>query len=298
MRGAVRHMRSIDGYATNAALPSDLVAVGEVDGSTDWERALDSVDVVVHLAARVHVMRETRVDLLSDYRCVNVGGSLNLARQAALVGVRRFIFVSSIKVNGDGTEGGRPYAADDSPAPSDPYSISKYEAEIGLSQISLETPLEVAIIRPPLVYGPGVKANFLSLARWLRKGLPLPLGAIDNRRSFVGVDNLADLIVATVCNPAAANQTFLVSDGEDLSTTDLLQRLGLALGKPARLIPVPAAVVMAGAALIGQDDMARRLLGSLEVDISKTRRVLNWEPPFTVDEQLEKMALHLLASSE
>ena len=273
-------------------LPGDTesLVVGSLDERTDWRAALTGADIVIHLAARVHVMQDTATDPLVEFRRVNVQGTLNLARQAAAAGVRRFVFISSIKVNGETTELDQPFTADDEPAPLDPYGISKMEAEQGLRKIAAGTGMEVVIIRPPLVYGPGVKANFLSMMRWLRRGVPLPLGAIHNRRSMVALDNLVDLILTCIDHPAAANQTFLVSDGEDLSTTQLLQRLGRALGKPARLIPVPAMLLKVGAALVGKPAIAQRLCGSLQVDISKTQQLLGWTPPLSVDEGLKRAA--------
>ena len=252
------------------------------------------VQIVIHAAARVHVMSESSADPLAEFRKVNVDGTLNLARQAVAAGVRRFIFVSSIKVNGEGTEPGKPYKADDAPAPVDPYGISKLEAEHGLLALAAETGMEVVIIRPVLVYGPGVKANFRSMMNWLNKGIPLPLGSIRNKRSLVALDNLVDLIVTCIEHPAAANQVFLVSDGEDLSTTELLRRMGAALGKPARLLPLPGAWLNGAACLLGKGAIAQRLCGSLQVDIEKTRRLLGWTPPVTVDEALRKTARHFL----
>lgn len=248
-----------------------------------WAAGLSGHEVVVHSAARVHVMNDSSTDPLAEFRRVNVAGTLNLARQAAQAGVKRFIFISSIKVNGEGTLPGQPYTAFDTPAPQDPYGVSKMEAEQGLRQIADETGMQVVIIRPVLVYGPGVKANFRSMMNWVNKGVPLPLGAINNSRSLVGLDNLVDLIVTCIDHPAAANQTFLVSDGEDLSTTQMLQRMALALGKTARLLPVPAALIKVGAALLGKPAIAQRLCGSLQVDISHTRETLNWAPPVSVD---------------
>ena len=262
--------------------------------SLNWGALLNGQEVVVHCAARVHVMHDTSTDPLVESRKVNVEGTLNLARQAAAAGVRRFIFISSIKVNGEDTPVGAPYLADAQPGPADPYGISKMEAEQGLRALATETGMEVVIIRPVLVYGPGVKANFLRMMRWLHKGVPLPFGAIHNRRSLVALDNLVDLIVTCIDHPAAANQTFLVSDGEDLSTSELLCRMGNALGKPARLLPVPSRLLEAGAAMLGKQALAQRLCGSLQVDISKTRELLNWTPPVSVDEALRKTAKHFL----
>jgi nucleoside-diphosphate-sugar epimerase len=278
VRGAVRREAS--------ALPAGVerIAVGDLTPEVDWQHAVAGADAVVHLAARVHVMREAAADSLEEFRRVNVEGSLNLARQAAVAGVRRLVFLSSVKVNGEmGT-----FTEADIPAPEDAYGISKLETELGLRRIAAETGMEVVIIRPPLVYGPGVKANFQALIRAVARGIPLPLGAIENRRSLVALDNLVDSILTCIGHPAAANETFLVSDGEDLSTTDLIRRLARAMGRPARLIPVPAAVLMAGASLLGKREVAQRLLGSLQVDISKALRVLGWVPRVSVDEGLRR----------
>ncbi|WP_070886308.1 UDP-glucose 4-epimerase family protein [Pseudomonas argentinensis] len=284
LRAAVRRQES--------AFPESVtvVQVADLRGDTDWRQALEGVEAVIHSAARVHVMDDQAKDPLAEFRAVNVAGTLNLARQAVSAGVKRFVFISSIKVNGEGTASGKPYTADDTPMPVDPYGISKLEAEQGLQALSQETGMEVVIIRPVLVYGPGVKANFRSMMSWLRKGIPLPLGATGNKRSLVAVDNLVDLIATCIDHPAAANQTFLVSDGEDLSTTQLLQRMGKALGRPARLLPVPASLLQAGAAMLGKRAIAQRLCGSLQVDIGKTRELLGWAPPVSVDDALRKTA--------
>ncbi|MGZ8160713.1 MAG: UDP-glucose 4-epimerase family protein [Methylobacter sp.] len=268
----------------------ETVPVGDINGETDWTAALRDIKVVVHLAAHVHVMRNNAADPLAELHKVNVEGTWSLARQAAEAGVQRFVFISSIKVNGESTPLGQPYTAEALPAPTELYGISKLEAEEALRQLADETGMEVVIIRPPLVYGPGVKANFRSMMHWLAKGVPLPLGAIHNMRSLVALDNLVDLIVTCIDHPAAANQTFLAGDGEDLSTTELLQRLGNALGKPAKLLPIPAWVLKTGAMLLGQRDMAQRLCGSLQVDISKACDLLGWHPPVSVDDALKKTA--------
>ena len=262
---------------------------GDLEPSTDWSVALAGVSTVVHCAARVHVMADSAVDPLEEFRRVNVQGTLNLARQAAAAGVRRFVFVSSIGVNGAETFR-RPFTDQDQAVPHSPYAVSKYEAELGLQALADETCMEVVIIRPPLVYGPNAPGNFGSLMRWLKRGVPLPLGAIHNQRSLVGLDNLVDLIVTCLTHPAAANQTFLVSDGEDVSTTELLRRMGQAMGCPARLIPVPASWLKLAAALVGKPDVAQRLCGSLQVDIEKTRRLLGWTPPLSLDEGLRRAA--------
>jgi UDP-glucose 4-epimerase len=291
VRGAYRH--GVPSLPTSA----QGVSVGELGAAQDWRAALDGVDAVVHTAARVHVMQDAASDPLAEYRRVNVAGTLNLARQAAASGVKRFVFLSSVKVNGEATpaphsEGVREqFHADDAPAPQDAYGISKWEAEQGLREIAAQTGMDVVIIRPPLVYGPGVRANFAAMMRWLARGMPLPLGAVTrNRRSLVALDNLVDLIVTCLSHPAAANQTFLVSDGEDLSTADLLRRMGLALGRPARLFPVPSVLLWAGATVLGRQGVCQRLCGSLQVDITKTRQVLGWSPPVNVDEGLRSTA--------
>ncbi|MBI6552126.1 SDR family oxidoreductase [Pseudomonas sp. LY-1] len=272
----------------------DQVQISGLSADQKWQPLLAGKDLVIHLAARVHVMSDNSADPLVEYRRVNVDGTLHLARQAADAGVKRFIFISSIKVNGESTTGGMAYTADGPTAPTDPYGISKMEAERGLRALADETGMEVVIIRPVLVYGPGVQANFLSMMRWLHKGLPLPLGAIDNQRSLVALDNLVDLIVTCVEHSAAANQTFLVSDGEDLSTTTLLRRMAKAIGKPAHLLPLPAWMLEAGAAILGRRALAQRLCGSLQVDISKTRELLGWTPPCSVDDALRKTGKHFL----
>jgi nucleoside-diphosphate-sugar epimerase len=269
----------------------ERIVVGGIDEANEWRDALTGCEVVIHLAARVHVMADTAADPLEEFRRVNVQGTLNLARQAAAAGVRRFVFVSSIKVNGEATQLGSPFMADDEPAPLDAYGVSKMEAEQGLRAIAAQTGMDMVIIRPPLVYGPGVKANFASMMRWLQRGVPLPLGAIHNQRSLVSLGNLVDLILTCLTHPAATNQTFMVSDGKDVSTTELLRRMGQAMGHPARLLPVPESLLKSGAALVGRADMAQRLCGSLQVDISKTRQLLGWTPPFTLDEGLAQAAL-------
>ena len=283
--------------STPARLPAgvDHVCVANLTGDADWRASLTGVDTVVHLAARVHVMHDTNIDPLAEFRRINVEGTLNLARQAAAAGARRFVFVSSIKVNGEQTAPGRPFRVDDAPAPGDPYGVSKLEAEQGLRNLASETGLEIVVIRPPLVYGPGVKANFLRMMTWLHRGYPLPFGAIDNRRSLVALDNLVDLIITCCQHPNAAQQTFMVSDGEDISTTELLKRTAAALGRPARLIPVPAGALRAVARALGKADVAQRLCGSLQVDINQTRRLLGWAPVVRLDDALADTARQFLA---
>lgn len=281
VRAAVRGPRSL-------STANESVVVGDLQESTDWRVALADVRVVVHLAARVHVMQDNVPDPLAAFRRINVAGTLNLARQAAQAGVRRFVFVSSIKVNGEETLPGHSFTADDMPAPSDYYGISKLEAEQGLKEIASQTGMELVIIRPPLVYGPGVRANFHMLLRAVARGVPLPLGGLNNKRSLVALDNLVNLIETCITHPDAANQTFLVSDGEDLSTTELICRIANALGKPARLISIPLWMLKVGSMLLNKRDSLQRLSGNLQVDISKARALLGWTPPLSVDEGLRR----------
>lgn len=280
-------MRSRQGQADDF----DGVFVGSIDAETQWAAALRGIDTVVHLAARVHVMNDVSENPLADFRRINVAGTLHLARQAAAAGVKRFVFISSIKVNGEHTEPGHAFTEADEPNPQDAYGLSKHEAEQGLRQIATEMGLEVVIIRPPLVYGPGVKANFAALMRAVQRSWPLPLGAVHNQRSLVGLDNLVDFIITCISHPQAANQTFLVSDGQDLSTTELIRGMARAAGLPARLLPVPVPVwaLKAGARLVGKGDAVQRLCGNLQLDISKARRLLGWVAPVTVEEGLRRV---------
>ena len=265
---------------------AERVIVGDLGSDQDWRAALSKVDVVVHLAARVHVMRDNVEDPMGEFRRANVTGTEILARQAAAAGVRRFVFLSSIKVNGEGGT----FSEANTPAPKDAYGISKHEAELCLARIARGTPMTFTVIRPPLVYGPGVKANFRALIRVVDRGLPLPFGAVSNRRSFVGLDNLVDFIVTCMDHPAAANETFLVSDGEDISTADLVRKLARVMGRPARLIPVPASTMTLLARVVNRREIAQRLIGSLQVDISKARTKLGWAPPISMDEELRRTA--------
>jgi nucleoside-diphosphate-sugar epimerase len=276
LRAAVRSSRS----------QLDEVVVGNLSSKTNWTFALSGVEEVVHLAARVHIMNDS--DSLAEFRRVNVEGTAALARQAAAAGVRRFVFLSTIKVNGEFTREGQFFTAADLPATDDPYGISKYEAEQLLLEIGSETGMEVVIIRPPLIYGPGVKANFESMMSWLARDVPLPLAAVNkNRRSFVALSNLVDLIITCLRHPAAADQIFLVSDGEDLSTADLLKRVGSAMGHPARLIYLPTGLIKLAATVVKKPGIYQRVCGSLQVDITRTREQLGWIPPITVDEGLK-----------
>jgi nucleoside-diphosphate-sugar epimerase len=265
------------------------VVMGELSARTEWSKWLGGVDVVVHTAARAHVLRDGSRNPLTEFRRVNRDGTLKLARECALAGVRRFIFISSIGVNGAETFES-PFGPEDTLRPRTPYAQSKMEAEQGLRQIAAESGLEVVIIRPPLVYGPKAPGNFGRLLSLVKSGIPLPLGAVDNKRSLVGIDNLVDLVKICIVHPKAPGCIFLVSDGMDVSTTELLRFMGQALRKPARLIPVPVGILKAGAALFGKQEVARQLLGSLQVDISKTRELLGWSPPITVNEGLRRAA--------
>lgn len=281
VRGATR---------VHVAVPSCIESfeVGEINASTAWTHVLRDVNVVVHLAARVHVMKVTEADPLTAFRAVNVDGTLNLARQAAAAGVKRFVFVSSVKVNGELTLPGRAFTETDAPMPQDAYGQSKHEAEQGLWQLSSDMGMEVVIIRPPLVYGPGVKANFATLMHAVKRGWPLPLGAVHNQRSLVALSNLVDFIVTCTTHPQAANQTFLVSDGQDLSTAELVRGIAQAAGVTARLLPVPVWALQAGASLLGKGDVVQRLCGNLKVDASKALNVLGWVPPVSVEEGLRR----------
>lgn len=264
------------------------VLVKDLDSDMDWSTALKGQQIVIHAAARAHILNDEVPDPLAEYRRINVEGTLNLARQAIDAGVRRFIYISSIKVNGEQTPRGKPFSEDDEPAPEDPYGISKMEAEQALKQLEAEAGLELVIIRPPLVYGPGVKGNFATMLRMVEKGVPLPLGAVHNRRSLVALDNLVDLIVTCIDHPAANGQTFLAGDGQDLSTTQLLRGVAKSMHRHLWLIPVPVQLLMMGATLFGKKAIAQRLLGSLQVDITKARESLDWHPPISVEEGLRR----------
>ena len=345
VRGAVRGQEKTEVGGLRSAVYAKLrrardvgglrAEVGDIGPETDWSEALDGIEGIVHLAARVHVMDDAAFDPLAEFRKVNTAGTLNLARQAVTAGVKRFVFISSIKVNGEGTdirgqrsevgsqegtdvrcqravvgsqegtdvrcqrsevrkkaEGGSvPYTEEDVPDPRDAYAVSKWEAEQGLMAIAEETGLEVVIIRPPLVYGPGVKANFRLLMKWVQRGVPLPLGAVHNKRSFVALDNLVSFIICCMDHPRAANEVFLISDGEDVSTTELLQKMARAFGKRPFLLPVPVGLMTFVAGLLGKRDVADRLFGSLQVDSSKARDLLGWEPVVSMDEGLRAMAV-------
>lgn len=317
-RGAIR-------ASTLEKAEHELISVGEINAHTDWSHALCRVDVVIHCAARAHVMNEDSADAIAAYRSVNVEGTRRLAEQAAAAGVRRLVFLSSIKVNGESTDGlPRPLGARndesgtdgsprgyaphddegkgssrndegglDAPVPEDAYGRSKLEAEQALWGVSVRTGLEVVVVRPPLVYGPGVKGNLARLLTMVRRGVPLPLASVDNRRSLIGLDNLVDLLIRCVDHPRAAGQTLLVSDGEDLSTPDLIRRMASAMEKKAFLFPMPVSMLRFAGRLTGRGDEVERIVGSLQIDSTQTRALLDWTPPLSVDEGLQKMVAGL-----
>jgi len=307
LRSAQSHLKGVE-----------VEMVGEISGNTDWAAALIGIDVVIHLAARVHVMKDSSDDSLAEFRKVNVDGTEHLARCAARAGVKRLVYVSSIKVNGESTPlTSRPVASkippspplaqggvvgdffteNDEANPQDPYGISKWEAEQALHRVAAETDMEVVIVRPPLVYGPGVKGNFAQMLKVLERGIPLPLASIDNRRSLIYVGNLVEALILCATHPSAAGQTYLLSDGEDVSTPDLLRQLGNAMGHPARLFPCPLWLLKLAGKMTGKADQVERLLGSLQVDSGKIRRDLGWMPPFTLQQGLRLTAHALRISS-
>lgn len=261
------------------------IVVDDINSTTDWLDKLQGVDCIIHCAARVHVMNEVDEDPLEAFREINVRGTLQLAQAAAKSGVKRFIFVSSIKVNGESTTGRLPYQSSDTPNPEDPYGISKAEAEEGLKKLAEETGMDVIIIRPPLVYGPGVKANFAAMLKLASTGVPLPFGCIkNNQRSMVYVENLISLIIECINNINAANQTFLISDDDDLSTKAFVQGLSKALGKSSFMLPVPNTIFSLAGKVLGKSAIIDRLCGSLQVDINQTKNTLNWQPPYSVEQ--------------
>jgi nucleoside-diphosphate-sugar epimerase len=268
--------------------PSQIEVIENMEASsnTNWTDALRGVDIVIHLLARVHVMDEQAADPLLEFRNINVDATIALAKLAAKQGIKRFVFLSSVKVNGELTSY-KPFSESDLPHPQDAYAISKWEAEEALRKISKDTGMEVVIIRSPLVYGPNVKANFLKMMQYIKRGIPLPLGAIQNKRSLISIDNLVDFIMTTISHPKAANETFLISDDEDVSTTDLLHRIAQCMGKSARLISVPPKILFFIFNIVGRQDFGDRLLGSLEIDITKAKKLLDWSPPKTLNEGLK-----------
>lgn len=285
------------GHAVRGAVRSQMDApqipvtlVGDIGPATDWSAALNGMDTVIHLAARVHVMQDAAADPLSAFRRANTAATEHLARSAAAAGVRRLVYASSIKVNGEETHAGKKFSEADTPAPQDPYGISKWEAEQALHRVAGDTGLQVAIVRPPLVYGPGVKGNFAQMLGVVARGVPLPLASVHNQRSLIYLGNLVDALIACATQPAAAGQTYLLSDGEDVSTPDLLRQLARGMGVPSRLFPCPPALLRFAATLAGKSQQLERLLGSLQVDSDKIRRDLNWVPPYSVQQGLQATA--------
>ncbi|MGL5487456.1 UDP-glucose 4-epimerase family protein [Plesiomonas shigelloides] len=286
----VAQSRSKQEYAFEQALL-------DITPETDWQKALVGVDCVVHCAARVHQMQEAEKDALAAYRYVNTQGTLNLARQAALAGVKRFIFLSSIKVNGEETKDGTAFQHDDQNIPTDPYALSKYEAEQQLLALAKITKLEVVIIRPPLVYGEGVKANFLSMMNWVKKQIPLPFGVVRNKRSLVYLGNLVDLILVCCKHPKAAGETFLVSDNHDVSLTQLLKNIAKEMHISPCLLPVPQTWLHLLLSLLGKSELGSRLCGNLQLDITHTQNTLNWSPPVNHEHGIKRTVNFYLSQS-
>lgn len=282
VRGAMR---------SSCDMPSGVedAVVGAIDGETNWKNTLHDVDVIIHLAARVHVMKDHAANPLAEFLKVNLQGTANLANQASKACVRRLVYVSSIKVNGESTKA-YPFRESDNPDPHDPYAVSKWQAEQELRRISDETGMEVVILRPPLVYGPGVKGNFISLFAAIADGIPLPLNGANNARSLVYVGNLVDALLACATHPAAVGQTYLISDGDAVSTAELVEKIAHALGRNSHSFYFPLALLRAAAALLGRSAKIDRLLNSLLVDDNKLRRELGWTPPYTLEQGLDATA--------
>lgn len=295
LRKALRHssgpVPAIQNDVKEKSTESDVAYVESIGCDTEWSQALEQVDVVIHLAARVHVMHENANDPLAEFRRVNAEGTEHLARSAAASGVRRLVYVSSIKVNGEETSDGHIYSEKDIPAPLDPYGSSKWEAEQLLQRVAQETGMEIVIVRPPLVYGAGVKGNFAQMMRVIARGLPLPLASVRNKRDLVYVGNLVDALIVCATHPAAAGNTYLISDGEPVSTPELLGRLALALGVTPHTFHFPPALLKLAGRLVGRSAQLERLLGSLQVDSGKIRRELNWNPPYSLQQGLQATAV-------
>lgn len=268
---------------------SEICRTGPVGPGTDWTRALKGCDAIIHLVARVHVMRDPEREPLNAFREINVKGTERLCKQACDMGVRRFIFVSSIKVNGEATNG-HAFRADDAPNYQDPYGQSKWEAEERLRILAEEAGMEWVVVRPPLIYGPGVRGNFLTLLACVSRGMPLPLGSVNNQRSLIGVQNLASLLNLLIDHPAAAGKRFLVKDGEDVSTPELIRKVATALHRTPRLIPIPESLLLTAGTLLHRRPAVERLCGSLVVDTTKTTELLQWTPPHSLDSGLQSTA--------
>ena len=284
--------------SADSAVPDKVTKVigGDITTIQNWQPLLQDIDTVIQVAARAHIMNDDVANPLEEFRKMNTEATLHLARQAAEQGIKRFVFISSIKVNGEMTRLREAFKPDDDFVPDDPYGLSKYEAEQGLLALAKETEMEVVIIRPPLVYGPGVRANFASMMKWVKLGIPLPFGAIHNKRSFIALDNLISFIIHCIDHPNAANEIFLISDGEDLSTSQLLRKLANAFSRKILLLPIPVSWMSFAARLIGKSDLTDRLFGSLQVDSSKATKLLDWQPVISMDAQLKKTADAFLAT--
>jgi UDP-4-keto-D-QuiNAc 4-reductase len=282
---AVRSARR--GSATHEHPGVESVTIGSIGPQTDWREALSGVAAVIHLAARVHVMRETAADPEAEYLSVNTGGTENLTRACVTAGVRRLVYVSTIKVNGEKTPPDRPFTPEDPPRPQDPYSRSKWLAEKMIAVVAHESQLETVILRPPLVYGPGVKGNFFNLLQWVDRGIPLPVGGLRNRRTLVGLQNMVDFLICCLEHPKSAGRTWFLGDGDDLSTPDLIRRIAKAMHRSPRLLAIPPILVRAGLGLLGRGQVADRLCGSLVVDTRRTEELLHWTPPRMVDREIE-----------
>ena len=270
---------SVRSAVRRATAPAVTLAVGDISQATDWSEAVAGIECVVHLAGWAHVGRGGS-EALAAARLVNVAGTRRLAEAAAAAGVRRFVFLSSVKVNGEST-GTKPFAESDPPRPEDAYGITKWEAEQALWQVAAGSRMEIVVVRAPLVYGAGVKGNFLRLAELIARGVPLPLASVRNRRSLVYLGNLLDAIATCLASPRAAGKTYFVSDGEDVSTPALVRALGSALGAPARLVPCPVVLLELAAAVLGRRADIGKLTGSLQVDTSRIQQDLGWRAPYS-----------------
>ncbi len=290
LRNNFEVIASVRNTHSSSSLRIKTIYVGDLLASTDWTSALQNIDIVIHSAARVHIMHDSSANPLEEFRQTNFYATLNLAQQAESAGVTRFVFISSIKASRQSSSPQSALKPDDTLPPDDPYGLSKYEAEQGLLDLAKKSNMDIVIIRPPLVYGPNVKGNFLSLLKFIKRGIPLPLGSIDNQRSFVALDNLVNFIRHCATHPKAANEIFLISDGEDVSTTELLHKIAKAFNKKALLISIPTVALSFIAKLFGKEAMVNRLLESLQVDNSRAVELINWKPIISMDSQIKKIA--------
>jgi nucleoside-diphosphate-sugar epimerase len=294
VRAAVRNFQKLNNSQISGL---ETCVVGDIDESTDWRCALDGVDVVIHTAARVHVMRDPSPDPVTEFRRVNTAGTERLARAAVRYGVRRLVYVSSVKVNGENTEHNQMFREDDAPYPTCPYGLSKFEAEVAIKKIAAESYFERVVVRPTLVYGPGVRGNIATMLSWANAGFPLPLAGIANGRSLTALENLCSFLHACAIHSAAIGETFLISDGGAISTPELFRLLARGMGKKARLYPVPEQLLRTACALCGLENMHRRLCQSLIVDTQKARTRLGWRPSVTLEQALNRTARSYLEST-